>query len=311
MKTIWQWYHSAGLTGFIKVMFLILVPLLALAGIYRGFFQEDLPVTYHIGRVDQRFALSREDVDDAVSRAISPWETAAGRQLFKEEVNGSIEINFLYDYRQETGEKLKAITGHIDTTKGSYDALKAHLEKAGAEFKQKQAALAADVDAYNARVASYQAQSNASAQRGSAPGEIHQRLLEEKADLEKVRTDLQARQDDLNTTADALNDMVATINEIAARLNLDVVTYNNVGNQLGSRYSEGLYESRNGAQTITIFHFADKDRLVRVLAHEFGHALGLQHNNNPQSLMYPLNQAVDLTLSPEDVRALRQRCGSN
>ncbi len=85
--------------------------------------------------------------------------------------------------------------------------------------------------------------------------------------------------------------MVVVINGIASNLNLDVVNYNNAGDVLGKEFNEGLYEKRNNRETITIFHFNNHDRLVRVLAHELGHALGLEHNNNPQALMYRLNQS--------------------
>ncbi|MGO9139739.1 MAG: matrixin family metalloprotease, partial [Syntrophales bacterium] len=46
------------------------------------------------------------------------------------------------------------------------------------------------------------------------------------------------------------------------------------------------------------------------LAHEFGHALGLKHNDNPQAIMYRLMQSDSLNLAPDDIAALKERCSN-
>lgn len=48
---------------------------------------------------------------------------------------------------------------------------------------------------------------------------------------------------------------------------------------------------------------------MRVLAHELGHALGLDHVDDKEAIMYQLNQGDNLTLSEADIKALKTKCG--
>lgn len=258
--------------------------------------------------MDARFGLSRTEAADAVSKAVSLWEKSTRLDLFREEAKGAVEIRFVYDYRQEAADKLKGIGGSIDNSKSSYESLKLRYENLKAEHEQKEAAFRSDIDAYHERMNTLKAESEAAAQQGGMPEEVYKRFMEEKESLDSQRQDLEARQGELCNSLATLNSIVVLINDIANNLNLEVVNYNQTGEKLREEFSEGLYEMKNGRQTITIYHFTDRKSLERILAHEFGHALGLGHNNNPQALMYRLNLSDSIQLAPDDVQALRDRC---
>ena len=125
-----------------------------------------------------------------------------------------------------------------------------------------------------------------------------------------MRESLQAREGEIRRIADILNSMTVVINDIAANYNLDVVKSHDTSSKLGSEFCGGDYVSKDGKHTITIYQFDDDKKLVRVLAHEFGHALGLKHNDNPKAIMYRLMQSDSLSLAPDDVAALKDRCSN-
>ncbi len=269
------------------------------------------PLTYSIGKVDERFGLSRQEFADSVRRAASVWAKPFSRELFREDLKGTIEINLIYDYRQEATDRLKSLNYQIGNTKNSHDELKLRLENLKSEYEQKNSELATDFNTYNSRVGAFNVEIESRQRQGGIKEDGYKKLMEEKGELHTLRARLLSRQEELKNMADTMNSMVVVINEIAAHYNLDMVNYQDAGKKLGSEFCEGNYESKGGKQTITVYQFDKGDRLVRVLVHEFGHALGLQHNDNPNAVMYRLNQSDSLELAPDDITALGELCGGN
>jgi hypothetical protein len=266
------------------------------------------PLTYRIGTVDARFGLSRQDFADSAGKAASIWGKPYNRALFREEADGKIEINLIYDYRQEAADKLKELHYSIGTTKSTYDDMKVRFENLKVEYERKNSTLASDSNAYHRRLGAYNAEIEAGRQRGGLTDDVYRRLTAEKDELNDMREKLQARQEEVKMIAGVLNNMAVIINDIAHNYNLEVVESLDTGKRLGSEFYGGDYVSKAGKKTITIYQFDDENKLVRVLAHEFGHALGLKHNDNPDAIMYRLIQSDSLNLAPDDIAALKERC---
>jgi predicted Zn-dependent protease len=73
-------------------------------------------------------------------------------------------------------------------------------------------------------------------------------------------------------------------------------------------FEQGDYVSDSEGQRINVYEFEGKAKLVRLLAHEMGHALGIDHNDDPASIMYYLNQGKGMKLSSADLAALKKVC---
>jgi Matrixin len=76
--------------------------------------------TYRISKVDERFGLTRQEFAIAVDRATAIWEKPLSHEPFREDHNGIIEINLVYDYRQEATDNLKKLNFKINNTKDAF-----------------------------------------------------------------------------------------------------------------------------------------------------------------------------------------------
>jgi hypothetical protein len=270
------------------------------------------PLTYRIGTVDERFGLSREEFSRLVGKAASVWSVPLSRELFREEPAGKIVINLIYDYRQAAADRLKRLNYAISNTRNSYNELKVRFETLKTEFEQKKQEMEEDLKDYNNQVQTFNEENEAGRRRGGVTEEVYQRLQRDKENLNTLQDHLQSRQEELKRMADTLNSMVIVINEIALEHNLDTVTYRDEGSKLGEEFSKGHYARKGLKEDITIYQFDSEKGLVRVLVHEFGHALGIEHNDDPQAIMHRLVQDEEsFNLTPADIAALKTRCGGS
>ncbi len=266
------------------------------------------PLAYSMGSFDSRFGLSQENFLKAVDEAVSMWEKAIDKDLFVKEDSGGIKLNLIYDQRQANTLRLQQLGSSISESEESYNELKATYNSLNAQYDRDKAALESKITTYQTRKKAYESEVASWNRKGGAPKSEYERLEAERVALNAMVNEINKAQDALNLLVQKINATAGSLNQLAHNLNINVSTYNTVGKSQGSEFEEGLYKSDASGKEIDIFQFENRTKLVRVLAHEFGHALGLEHVEDPKAIMYMVNQGATATLTAADITALKTLC---
>ncbi|MEN9524489.1 MAG: hypothetical protein RL536_558, partial [Candidatus Parcubacteria bacterium] len=258
------------------------------------------PILYSIDSFDSRFGISKSQFLKDIAQAANVWSTAHGSTLFSYDDDASLRVNLLFDYRQQATVRLNQIDSVIKDNRTKYDALKSRYDALSAQYLEAKSALQVKLDSYNHNVAAYNEKVSSWNARGGAPKQEYQKLQSKKDSLAVEASTLNQDRSAFNQLTDTLNSMVPELNNLVKVLNLNVKTYNTVGASTGEEFNEGEYIVDSSGTYINIYQFKDEGQLIRVLEHEFGHALGLNHVQDPKAIMYYLNEGTNEKLTAND-----------
>jgi len=233
------------------------------------------PISYTIGAVDTRFGIGNTVVLTETKAAAAIWNKAAGKTVLVYDPKAKMKINFVYDEREATAKFGVQIAQRQDEE----NAARATLDVSQAQYLTAQTAYNQKVNAINARGGATKSEAAA----------------------------LDAERASLNALADSINRKVAIFNASIAALNAVVNEYNKTA---GHTFEEGNYVRDSSGVRINIFEFVGTIQLERVLTHEFGHAIGLDHNADPKSIMFSRNESGNLVPTASDLFSLRAICGA-
>ena len=266
------------------------------------------PITYSIANFDQRFGLTQAELLNYVKQAEKVWESPINKQLFEYSPTGDLKISFVYDYRQKATDELKKMGIIVNDDRTTYDALKAKYNSLIVSYNQEKARIDVLFAAYNADKIAFDKDVNFWNNRGGAPKAEYNILQQKRIGLNNQVEIINQAKDSLNGLVDTINSTELVLNKLVATLNLKVAAYNTIGASAGKEFNEGEYVKDARGTAINIFQFNDKSQLMRVLAHELGHALDLEHIDNPKAIMYYLNEGVNEKLTADDIAALKKHC---
>lgn len=262
------------------------------------------PLTYYISSVDPRFGVSTTTVAELAEEGAFLWNTASGKQLLTrstEPVRGAIPISLIYDERQQIVEESQAIS-----SAQSQDArLRAEFDAATARYQAHQAAYERDKAAFEKAAAQYDAQVRKTNQAGGATPAEFAALSAQRQSLQQQQANLNAQVDELNAENAALRGQMEAYNLRVQQTNEEVATFNAEAEE---DFNAGEYRSDVSGARIQIYEYANKTQLMRVLSHELGHALGLEHVATTDSIMHPYNTSSKTVLTAEDTAELKRAC---
>lgn len=269
----------------------------------------DMPIRYGISEVDDRFPLGRKAFLGAALEAEAVWERGLGKDVFLYDPRSSFRITAIFDDRQ----KMTIEARELQDTVASYETESAKIADERAEllalYERDKKRFEADAAKYEEALEEYNAEVAKWNEMGGAPPEEYEKLEKTKKKLEEEGRQLTESSKDLQALAKRVNALAKTINTKAGDVNENIAEFR-------ERYGEprpfvqGLYTPP--LSSIEIFQFEGRDDLRLVLAHELGHALGIEeHVDNDRSLMYYLmggQDMLDPAITEEDIAAYATVC---
>lgn len=267
------------------------------------------PITYSVGGFDEKFQIKKEEFVAHIHSAEKAWEDQAKKELFQYvESGGTLQMNLFYDNRQETTNKLGEIGDVIKDQKGSYEALKVEYADLSKEYTRERAAFEKDTQTLINMRNQYESDVQYWRDHGGAPEDEYRDLEETRATINRLVTQVNQAQSQLNKKAKDLNTLAININELIDILNLSVAKYNTTSRTNGEEFEEGEYIRDAEWARINVYEFSSEGKLTRLLTHELGHALGIGHVEDPEAIMYRLNQDTNKELAQTDIAELISVC---
>ena len=289
------------------ILFLILIATLFGSGYWYSVFSAPckVPIQYHIGTVDERFGAQKDALISIAKKAEAIWEEKLGKELIVYDEMGDLPINFIFDERQKNADIEAELKDDLDAKKGMSDSVAEQYQPLIKEFRTVQKNYESRVGAYESNLTAY----NDEVAKWNAQGGVTPDHLQE---LKKKEEALSEEKKALEALAKKLNTLVSKLNAIGAKGNVLVKDYNTVVSEYNERFDESK-EFTQGDYTgdaIHIYQFDSEDELSIVLAHEFGHALSLDHVKGEKSIMYHLmeKQRIGDGPSAEDLAEFDRVC---
>lgn len=242
----------------------------------------DSPLKYKIGSIDSKFYLSKDELIADLDQAAQIWNRAEGKKLLQFDPEAAqLEVEMIYDNRQALKTQINQLEGNLKQTNSSLQPSIAEYDKLALDFKQRLQDLNNQIEAINK-------------QGGATQDEYNQ--------ITGKQNDLKSLADQLNRMARDLNKSTNLYNQEVSQLDQTVGSFNQA---LDLRPEEGLYKPAENK--IEVYFYITRNELIHTLAHELGHALGLDHNTNQKSIMYP-KSTQQIIISKVDLNDLTTIC---
>lgn len=267
------------------------------------------PIEYAIGEVDPKFGISKDQLIQDSREAEKVWENSSGKDLFKYNSEAKLKINLIFDERQQGSIEADILENNLQKLDAAHESTIEKYASLSSNYNNKLKAYNANVAEYEKKISDYNKKVKKINSQGGASQDEYDDLKKDRENIKEMFEDLESDRQYLNALAGKTNQVAKQENSIVNQYNANVATYKNkFGGSM--EFEKGVFDGEN----INIYQFRENSDLKMTLIHEMGHALGIGHLNNLDSIMYYLMGDQNLEnpeLTEEDLSALKKVCDIN
>jgi hypothetical protein len=264
------------------------------------------PIEYAIGVIDPNFGISLDQFVQDSALAEKVWENPSGRELFKYNPDAKLKINLIFDERQQESNEADMLENNLQKLDTVHDSTIQKYNSLSITYKNKLQSYNDNKAEYEKKLSSYNKEIKKINSQGQVSQNDYDKLSKERTAIENAFKDLEKLRQELNALAVKTNQTAKEENTIVSQYNANVGTYQSkFGGSM--EFEKGVFDGEN----INIYQFKENSDLEMTIIHEMGHALGINHLSNPDSIMYYLIGEQDLDnpkLTSEDLDALKDIC---
>lgn len=278
-----------------------------------------IPIHLALDEVDPRFGFQRATVLQALKEAVGLWQASGDAEMFLwSDHPRTMAISLEFDQRQYNVNQQRSLRGGIDRDRSQLQSHEVTLRQWGERIEAARREQDRQSEAFARRARAHQSDVAAwnSATSQSQTEQRRQALERESLAVRTLQAGVNRGLAELNADIAAYNRRAREQQQQAEQYRGRVAQYNTLSSPEPIESGRYSYDPEQGRR-IAVFRAGDYNDLVWIFAHELGHALGLDHLNQPGAVMNELlhdgdgvqrGPARPVALSPADRDAVHALC---
>ncbi|WP_176466276.1 matrixin family metalloprotease [Aliifodinibius salipaludis] len=266
-------------------------------------------LTYQLGDIDSRFDVSEQELIEVLKEVETLWSSALGRNVLNFSESGNVSVNLIYSKEQQLTDAERQFSNRIKAKEQQEETARRVFDQLSKRYKEKEQEVRQTLSTYNKTASTYDDLANKWDGK-EANTEIIDKFNKLEQQLKNIDEDLKQEKQNLASLRERTNAKTEQLNTLIKEHNNLIEEYNNRFSK-PRKFDQGQYVKRGENQAVNIYQFGSRAQLKTVLAHEMGHALGLDHVDNPKSIMHKMMDAqnmANLQLTEEDISVLKKQC---